>query len=410
MIETFSQLGIALGLGLLVGLQRERTDARLAGFRTFPLVTLLGALCGLLGTGSGGWILAAGAGALGLVILAGNLPLLHRREDQPGITTEVALLVMYAVGACLTTGRPAIAIATCGAVAVLLHLKPQMHSWAAKIADRDFRAMMQFTLISLVILPVLPNREFGPFAVLNPFEIWLMVVLIVGVSLTGYVLYKLVGVRGGAWASGVLGGLISSTATTVSFARRAKTVPESSALASFVILIASATVFLRIALLMALTDGQLFHLALGPCLAMFGALALTGLAQLKSPKFEPAYIAEQTNPTELRSALLFGLLYAAVLLGGAAAHRYFGAGGLYTVAMISGLTDMDAITLSVAHLVARSSVDPETGWRLVTVAAVTNLGFKLAVVASLGNRRVLGKVAIGFCSAGIVAAAFFALS
>lgn len=156
--ELFQRLGIALGLGLLVGLQRERAGSRLAGFRTFPLVTVLGALCALLGEDFGGWVVGLGLAALAIVIVVGNLPLLKTDEEPQGVTTEVAMLVMFLVGASVVAGHEAVAIAVGGTVAVLLHLKPQMHALAAKIGDRDFKAIMQFALISLVILPVLPNR------------------------------------------------------------------------------------------------------------------------------------------------------------------------------------------------------------------------------------------------------------
>src|SRR5262245_17688762 len=188
--EVFQQLGLALGLGLLVGLQRERTDARLAGFRTFPLITLLGALCTLLAQEFNGWIIAVGMASLAAVIIIGNLPTVKSSQEPPGVTTEAAMLVMFAVGGCLIAGFTAVAIAVAGTVAVLLHLKPEMHALAAKIGENDFKAMMQFVLVTLVILPVLPNQYFGPYRVLNPFKIWLMVALIVGISLGGYVIYK----------------------------------------------------------------------------------------------------------------------------------------------------------------------------------------------------------------------------
>src|SRR5688572_4620108 len=127
MLDTFSRLAIALGLGLLVGLQRQRTDARLAGFRTFPIVALLGAVCGMLAQSFGGWVLFGGLVSLALVLVGGNLPLLRVAEDSRGITTEAALLVMFVVGGYLMVGISAVGIAVCGAVAVLLHLKPQMH-------------------------------------------------------------------------------------------------------------------------------------------------------------------------------------------------------------------------------------------------------------------------------------------
>ena len=399
MIELFGRLGIAVGLGLLVGLQRQRTDARLAGFRTFPLVTLLGALCGLLAETHGGWVVAGGFGGLALVMLGGELPLLRGGEERPGVTTEVALLVMFAVGAYLMKGATAVAIASSGMVAVLLHLKPQMHSLAARIGDQDFTAIMQFALISLVILPVLPDQAFGPFLVLNPFRIWLMVVLIVGISLGGYVAYKWVGVRAGAWANGVLGGVISSTATAVSVARRTKDAGARSDVAAFVILVASSVVFVRVGLLIGATSPGFLGAAGGPLAILFAVLVLTGVANLRRAEPMPAVAPEQGNPTELKAALLFGVLYAVVQLAVAAANEYFGRRGLYAAAAISGLTDMDAITLSVTHLVGTAEIGPATGWRLIVVAAMANLVFKAAAVAVLGERRLFGRIVVGFGAA-----------
>jgi uncharacterized membrane protein (DUF4010 family) len=404
MIEVFGRLGIALGLGLLIGLQRERTDARLAGFRTFPLVTLFGALSGLLAESYGGWVVAGGLLALALVIVGGNLPLMRGGGEPPGVTTEVTMLVMYSVGVYLMTGDMAVAIAICGAVAVLLHLKPQLHSLAAKIGDRDFTAAMQFALISLVVLPVLPDRYYGPYEVLNPFRIWLMVVLIVGISLAGYVAYKLLGVRAGAWAAGILGGLISSTATTVSVSRRSAEVPGTAQLSAFVILVASAIVFLRVGILIGATAPSFLRTALLPLLAMFGVLIVVGGLYLRGPGGGVGPMPEQGNPTELRSALLFGLLYALVLLAVAAANTAFGDRGLYVAAVLSGLTDMDAITLSIAQLVSTGEVAPETGWRLILVAAISNLAFKAGIVAMVGGRPLFGRVGIGFGVAGLVGA------
>jgi uncharacterized membrane protein (DUF4010 family) len=408
MFETFSRLAIALGLGLLVGLQRQRTDARLAGFRTFPLVALLGALCGLAAENFGGWIVAGGFAALALIIIGGDLPLLHVAEESPGITTEVAMLLMFTLGAYLMVGSTTVGIVVCGAVAVLLHLKPQMHSLAKRIGDRDFTAIMQFALISLVILPVLPDRVYGPFDILNPFRIWLMVVLIVAISLGGYIVYKLLGDRAGAWSTGLLGGLISSTATTVSLARRSKESaarPESTA---FAIMIASAVVFLRLAILIGMTAPRFLSVTAVPLAAMFLVLAGFGWLSYHRRETGRSAIPDQSNPSELKPAILFGSLYAVVLVAVAAANEYFGTRGLYVTAMISGLTDMDAITLSVTHLVAAEGIGPGTGWRLIVIAALANLVFKAATVVFLGDRRLWGFVAVGFGATFAVGMAFLA--
>ena len=394
--DTFRRLAIALALGLLVGLQRERTDARLAGFRTFPLVTLLGALTALLAPTLGNWTFAAALAGLSLVIVSGNLPLWNSGKDRPGVTTEVALLVMFALGALVIVGSPAVVVAVAGVVAVLLQLKSEMHSFAARIGDRDFTAMMQFTLISLVILPVLPNQFYGPFHVLNPHRIWLMVVLIVGISLGGYVTYKFVGPRAGIWASGVLGGLISSTATTVSIARRDKLVPSGANLAAFVILLASAIVFIRLMLLIGATARPFLPAAIVPLATLFLLLGAAALWNLRGGTSSPAPALEQENPTELKSALIFGALYAAVLLAVAAAKEYFGDRGVYVIAVLSGLTDMDAITLSVSQMVNHQTVSTDTGWRLILVASLANLVFKGGTVVALSERHLIRRVLIGF--------------
>src|SRR5678816_4357410 len=240
------EIGIALGLGLLVGLQRERVASPLAGFRTFPLITVSGTIAALLGQSFGGWIVGAGLIALAGLVVVGNLAKQKKGDLDPGLTTEVAMLLMYGVGAYLVVGHAAAAIAIGGGVAVLLHLKPEMHSLAARIGNADFKAIMQFVLVSFVILPVLPDQAYGPYQVLNPHRIWVLVVLIVGISLAGYMVYKFFGEKAGVMMGGILGGIISSTATTVSYARRSRQAKGSSKLAAQVILIASTVVFVRV--------------------------------------------------------------------------------------------------------------------------------------------------------------------
>jgi uncharacterized membrane protein (DUF4010 family) len=223
-----------------------------------------------------------------------------------------------------------------------------------------------------------------------------MVVLIVGIRLGGYLAYKSIGVRGGAWVSGVLGGLISSTATTVSVARRSKESPGQPEVAACVILIASAIVFVRVALLLGATAPQFLQAAVLPLLPMFLVLAALGWISLRKSRDGPSSALEQSNPTELKPALFFGLFYAIVLLVVAAAHKHFGAQGLYWAAAFSGLTDMDAITLSVANLVNSEAVPAGTGWRVILVAAMANLVSKAGLVAILGERPVLARIAVGF--------------
>jgi uncharacterized membrane protein (DUF4010 family) len=268
-----------------------------------------------------------------------------------------------------------------------------------RIGEKDLRAIMQFVLIALVILPVLPDRDMGPYGVLNPFQIWWMVVLIVGLSLAGYVAYKLFGAGAGTVLAGILGGLISSTATTASYARRSRESPELSRLAALVVMLASTVVFGRVLVeIAAVARGRLLDLA-PPLAAMLGICALVSGAAWLLGRDGEEELPKQENPAELKAALLFGALYAAVLLAVAFARDRFGTAGLYTVAALSGLTDMDAITLSTSRLVQASQLDPGTGWRAILLASMANLGFKAGIVAVLGSRALLGRIALLFGAA-----------
>jgi uncharacterized membrane protein (DUF4010 family) len=408
--ELVRVLAIALGLGLLVGLERERRDSVLAGFRTFPLVTILGALCAILAADFGGWVVAAGFLGVATAVVIGNVAKLRAGRADPGQTTEVALLVMFALGAYLVVGETRVAVALGGAVVVLLHLKDTLHGLAERIGERDFQAIARFVLLTLVILPVLPNRAFGPYDVLNPFEVWLMVVLIVGLNLGGYLAFRLWGERRGALVGGVLGGLVSSTATTASYSRRSRTDPGLAVAAAVVIALAAAVVYARILTEIALVAPGFFPAAAPPLALLLALLTVLALLLWRGSDTGDGEAPEPGNPSELRAALLFGFLYAAVLLAVAWARDRFGASGLYAVAVISGLTDVDAITLSTARLVEDGRIAAERGWRVVLAASLSNLVFKTGIVAVLGGRAVLGRVAAVFgaaLAAGLLLLAFW---
>lgn len=392
----FYLLAIALGLGLLVGLQRERSEARLAGFRTFPIITVFGTVCAMLAGEYGGWVVATGFLALAMMVYSGNMARMKMGENDPGLTTQMSILLMFGVGAYLVNGQTAVAVAIGGGVAVLLYLKPQLHALAAKMGEGDFKAIMQFVLITLVILPVLPNQTYGPYQVLNPHRIWLFVVFIVGMSLAGYVAYKFLSQSAGAMIGGVLGGLISSTATTVSYARRTRAVVNSENLAAFVILVASTVLYCRVLVILAAIALPSWSVVAPPIGAMLGALAVLCVGLWLKERHDPVQMPPQTNPTELKPAIVFGLLFAGVLFATAAGKARFGEGGLYVVAVLSGFTDVDAISLSTAQMISDNRLDADTGWRLILLASLANLVFKGLTVAVLGTRRLLARIAILF--------------
>ena len=394
--DIFQRLGLAAALGLLVGLQREHAGTNLAGIRSFPLVTIFGGLCALLGLSYGGWLVGAGLFAVGAVLVVGNLKQRGEVRDGAGITTELAALIMYVLGAYLIQGVIEVAVVVAGTLAVLLQLKSQMHAFVKRIEVKDIRSVMQFVLISLVILPLLPDRAYGPYGVLNPRNIWWMVVLIVGVQLAGYVLYRLVGQSVGMLLGGVLGGLISSTATTVAYARQANGMPAAAPMAATVIMLASTVSLIRVLVVAALVAPMAVYSIGLPLGVMITVLVVLSLTQLVLVGRAPVQLPEADNPAELKPALFFGAIYALVTIGIAAAQDWFGNSGLYIVAVISGLTDMDAVTLSSTRMLAQGQLAADTVWRVILLAALANLVFKGGSAYVLGGKMLGRRVLLLF--------------
>ena len=401
---TFMDLGIAAGLGLLVGLQKERAASPLAGLRTFALVCLSGAVAALVGAETTPWVVVGGLLAIASLMVAGNMVIMQGESGQdPGQTTEAAVILMYLVGALVIVGSREVAIVLGGSIAMLLHLREELHTWVDRLSDRDVRAVMQFVVISLVILPVLPDQAYGPYSVINPRQVWWMVVLIVGLNLAGYAAFRLFGARAGTALAGVLGGIISSTATTISYARQTKTDEGRDMAAVLIVWIASGVVFGRVLLEIGAVAPSFLPVAAGPLLVMLSVFLVLAAFRWRSGSNPGESPLEPGNPSELKPAIFFGLLYAVVLLVVAAAEDLTGDVGLYAAAVLSGLTDVDAITLSTSRLVATDRLDAAVGWRLVLVGSLSNLVFKMAMAATLGSRgfaRKLGSLVVVALAAG----------
>ncbi|MFN0129746.1 MAG: MgtC/SapB family protein [Verrucomicrobiales bacterium] len=395
-LELVKSLGTALGLGLLVGLQREWVQNRVAGIRTFALLTLFGAMSGLLGLAVDSWVVVAALLAVAGLVVMGNLAEWKSREPDTGLTTEMAMLVMFAVGVISAYGQRLIAVVVAGSVMVLLQSKKPLHDMVRRIGEDDLREIARLVLAGLVILPVLPNRGMGYMNVLNPFAIWLMVVLIIGISLAAYLAGKFLGGGRGMAISGILGGMISSTATTASLARRSRAAESGGRRLSAIALIASGIVFVRVAIEVFLTAPGHLKVLLPPLLVMlvwFGAVAAAACFLARR---EAASAVDERPPSEMKSAVFFGLLYALVLVAVAAARQHFGNSGLYVAAALSGLTDVDAITLSTSRLVTTADLDPATGWRMILVGGMANVVFKMGLVAVLGARQFRRSTLAGF--------------
>ena len=402
----------SLAIGLFVGLERERSPAAKAGLRTFALTALLGTLLALLSEYmESPWLLAAGLLAVAGLIVSAYLD--GSRTDDPGTTTQAALLLCFGLGALVWFGFGALAVLLAVAMTLLLHFKPELQNISKSLTRQDLQSILQFAVLSFVILPVLPNRDFGPFETLNPYQTWLMVVLISGLSLAGYVSLRFVGQRFGAPLLGFFGGMVSSTATTLIYARHARSNENLGKLAVVVIMIANLVVLIRLAVVSSLVaPGIAPHLV--PVLAggLVAGSLLTFFWWRRIGAEGEFPMPEMKNPTEIRTALTFAALYAVISLISAWLANLSGSSGLYLLAFISGLTDVDAISISMLRLFDQGKLTPDVTVATIAIAYLSNLLFKFGLMMSIGGRTLarLSAPAAAATALGMILALFAGVS
>ena len=414
-VELFSRFATALGLGLLIGLQRERAhdgeheEVLFAGVRTFPLLALLACAATYTAEVVGSpWLLLVVVALTGGLVLAVYVVTAWRGEV--GMTTEVAALMTLVVGVLCAQGELGLAVALGVTTMALLSLKMEFHRLARWVTREDVLAVIKFGIITAIILPVLPNRTYGepPFDVLNPYKIWLMVVLISAIGFLGYLAIKLVGPRHGIGLTGFLGGLVSSTAVTLSFAQRSREQSDLARAFAVAITVAWTTMFARVLVEVAVVNRGLLDRLWLPMLAAGGAGLASALVLYFKQRSVDEEVTEFANPFELGPALQFGLLYGVILLVSSAAQTWFGDGGVYVSSILAGLTDVDAITLSMAELSQPGgSVEPALAARAVTLAAMSNTVVKGGIVLSVGGAELKRALLPGFLlilAAGLVTA------
>jgi uncharacterized membrane protein (DUF4010 family) len=406
--EILLGLLVALAAGALIGLEREQTMTldrthSIGGVRTFPLIALAGALSALASQSMGVWPIFGALLIVGIFVAVSHY---HEwsREKAPGITTEVAALITFLLGVMallpdlrLETGQRFLLIgASAGAVMALLSFKEPLHHAVERISNDDIYATAKFVILALIVLPALPNRTFGPWDVLNPFEIGVLIVLVAGISFIGYIATRIAGNRKGLVVTGILGGLVSSTAVTVSLATRVREAPKTAALAGVGILTASATMFLRILAIVGIVDLELVPVLIWPMglMAAVGYMAALALYRSSRPKLVETKPVSHRNPFELGVALKFGLLFAVVIVVAKAAQVYLGDRGLYASSVLSGVTDVDAISLSVARF-HREGLAALTATIAITLAAVTNSVAKVGIATWLGGRELAIPLMMG---------------
>lgn len=398
-VEAFAT---ALGIGLLIGMERERRPDAAAGLRTFSLVAMLGCLFAMLGEkGDSPWLLAVGLVVLAASMVASNFSS-QQEEKYRGFTSEAAIIVTYGLGAAVWYGYATIAVMLAIATTVLLYFKAELKQFSERMTAKDINSMLQFAVLSLVILPILPSEDFGPYGAINPRQVWWMVVLISGLALAGYLALRIIGARHGAAVLGIFGGLASSTATTMMFSRHAAEHSHLVRMSAIVILIANVMVMIRLGIIAGIVAPGL----IGPIAIVFAcgivpgvAMALWGWKILNEAGDLP--MPEVRNPTELKTALSFGALYAVVLLAAAWLQDVAGNSGLFIVALVSGLTDADASVLSTLRMFNLDRVLFSDAVVAVALALVANLIFKIGLVVSIGGRMLARQALPGLLAIGV---------
>ncbi|MGE5153815.1 MAG: MgtC/SapB family protein [Bdellovibrio bacteriovorus] len=397
---TFYHLGVALAIGLLIGVERgwsergEQEGTRVAGVRTFALIGLLGGAAALAVPPLGVWIPAMGLLALAILFATAHVVHTKVRPDQLGITGPVAGLLTFVLGALAGSGSVALAAAAAVVAALLLSSKPAMHRWLDTLSREELEAGLQLLLLSVVVLPLLPDRGYGPWQALNPHRIWWMVVLIAAMSFVGYIAVKAAGARKGFIFTGLFGGIASSTALTLHFSRLARSRPYLTPTLSTGILLACGTLFPRIAVLLAVVAPALVVPTLPALTLMSVALYGPALRQWRGLSGQEGGTSTPlSNPLELRTALGFGALLALILVLAKGVELWLGSAGVLALAAASGIADVDAITLSLAGM-AKTGLDPRIAVTGIVIAAASNCLVKGGMAVAVGGTRLALPVAL----------------
>lgn len=413
----FARFGLALVLGFLIGMERERDKPLVfAGMRTFALISLLGAVLAFVSESfTGPWLFVAGFAAMAAFATVSHMQ--GFEAGHIGITTEVALLLCYVLGAMVYWDQLTLAAAATVGIVLVLNFKPNLQEFLTHVDRQDIWAGLEFAIVTVIVLPVLPNRTYGPLDVLNPREIWLMVVFVTGINLAGYILSQVYSARRSIGLTGVLGGMISSTAVTFEFARRSAAEDERGyhVLFALAIAIASTGMFFRAVVLAAAINPQL-GLALIPTMAVGALVSALGVyllwrrTQQQGEELEAPASRDRRSPFALWPAIQFGIIFAAVLWISKGLQVTLGDAGVYISSVAGGVAGMDAVTLSMSKL-AGASLSQAVAVRAIALGAAANMVFKGAIAAILGNAELRNVLLPMFTlTAAIVVAVAFLLT
>lgn len=408
--ELYVSLGLAIAAGLLIGIEREMsapTDGSqsfLGGARTHPMVALAAGLSVLVSRETGWPVVVVAFAALVLFLIVNFVDDVRRNANR-GLTSEAAFLVSFLLGALSLTRdviRPAehkyLAVAGAAVLATaLLSAKPALNPLVRRITRQDVVATLKFLILAIVVLPLLPDRPLGPFGALNPLQIGTLVVLTAAISFLSYAAIRILGPQRGLGLTGLVGGLASSTAVTLSMSGRARAEPRLVDSLALSVVLSSSIMFVRMGILVAVAGPRLLRLAWVPLSAMAVAGLLVSLWFYRRSQRTAKGELELANPFELWQAIKFAFFFALVLLGSKAATVWLGAKGAYAAAALAGMADVDAITLSLSRL-GQGELGPRVAVVAIFLAGASNTVVKAILAARLGGwafgRRIAGAFGV----------------
>ena len=380
---------LALGLGGLIGLEREyalyhQRGHKFAGIRTFPLITLFGALSGLMADLISPWVLLVSMVMVGVLIIIAYYASQNHNRKHIGATSEMAGFLAFFIGILAYYGEYTLSISLTVIITLVLYARSLLHHFAEKITRKEMLDTLIFILIAFVILPILPNQWYGPLGIFNPYILWLMVVLISGISFVGYVLLKWFGEKGIALA-GLFGGLIGSTATTINFAERSKHEKLLYEALSLAAILSSGVMFIRILIEVFAINRNLFLILIIPMTVLSLITSVFSYLLWRKIKKTKGRI-QLGSPLRLKPAVQFGLFFALVMALVKISEYYFSANGIYIISIISGFAGVDAITVSLAQL-AKTKITSELAAKGIILGSLSNIAIKGGIVFYLGGKK-----------------------
>lgn len=401
------KLAVAILLGVLIGLEREHSKSKdekiFAGIRTFPLISILGFISALISTLSSYWIYFVIF--LGFASLISVSHFFSGKQEKYGGTSEISAVIAFLLGS-LVFWNFIILAAIIGVItAALLALKFQLHSFVGKINEEDLYATIKLAVITVIILPLLPNETIGPLDVLNPKMIWLMVIFIGGISFIGYVLTKIFGQGKGIPITGFLGGLVSSTAVSFSLSRKSKENPELSNSFAIGIILASTVMFPRVFVILLVFNKSLISGLWIPLLVFTVTGFLLSYILSKKNEKEKDELIDFKNPFNLKQAILYGIIFALVIFVSKAAEIYLGEKGIFAASALAGLTSVDAIVLSLAELV-NQNLNIKIASAAIIISLITNTVVKGVISYFLGSREMRKYIFAGLGAITVVSLIF----